>query len=327
MAHELEMIDGEASMAYAGEVPWHGLGTRVSDDLTPYQMLKAAKLDWKVEKQPVYTSLPNKSGGVDVIDIPGKSALVRTKDQEVFDIVSDGWEPIQTIEQFSFFKDFVRAGKMKMHTAGSLFGGRKVWALAEINDGFSLFNGKDRIQQYFLFTNFFEYGKSTDLRTTDIRAVCNNTVSAALLGKADKMMRLHHRKKFDAEHVKKVLGMASIEKKAFQQIAELLSVKKFTNETLKDYVSQVFPKTTEEKEGEEGKLSRPAKLVLSVMDTQPGAEFGKGSWWQAYNAVTFATDHLLGHGQETRLNSNWYGSNFNRKEKAKELAVEFAKAA
>ncbi len=39
MSHELEMIDGKASMAYAGDVPWHGLGVQVSNDLTPQQML------------------------------------------------------------------------------------------------------------------------------------------------------------------------------------------------------------------------------------------------------------------------------------------------
>ena len=33
MAHEVE------TMAYAGELPWHGLGTEVSNDLTPIQMM------------------------------------------------------------------------------------------------------------------------------------------------------------------------------------------------------------------------------------------------------------------------------------------------
>ena len=29
MAHELNIEDGRASMMYVGEVPWHGLGTRL----------------------------------------------------------------------------------------------------------------------------------------------------------------------------------------------------------------------------------------------------------------------------------------------------------
>ena len=45
MSHELEIVNGQAQMAYAGEVPWHGLGTAVSNDLTPNQIMVKAGLD------------------------------------------------------------------------------------------------------------------------------------------------------------------------------------------------------------------------------------------------------------------------------------------
>ena len=34
MAHELEIVNGQAQMAYVGDLPWHGLGTKVEADLT-----------------------------------------------------------------------------------------------------------------------------------------------------------------------------------------------------------------------------------------------------------------------------------------------------
>ena len=37
------------TMAFYGEVPWHGLGTRVPKGVTAGQMIKAADLDWTVE--------------------------------------------------------------------------------------------------------------------------------------------------------------------------------------------------------------------------------------------------------------------------------------
>ena len=46
MAHELEFVNGQASMAYVGDVPWHGLGKRVPADVSPEQMLEAANLNW-----------------------------------------------------------------------------------------------------------------------------------------------------------------------------------------------------------------------------------------------------------------------------------------
>jgi len=64
-----------------------------------------------------------------------------------------------------------------------------------------------------------------------------------------------------------------------------------------------------------------------VMDTQPGAELGAGTWWQAMNAVTYLTDHELGRSADTRLNSAWFGINQARKLKAVNKAVEYANAA
>ena len=54
MAHEVEMINGVAQMAYAGDKPWHGLGVEVSNDLTPGQIMAKAGLDWEVNKQDTY---------------------------------------------------------------------------------------------------------------------------------------------------------------------------------------------------------------------------------------------------------------------------------
>ena len=36
------MVAAVETMAYAGEVPWHGLGVKVRPDLTPVEMLNAA---------------------------------------------------------------------------------------------------------------------------------------------------------------------------------------------------------------------------------------------------------------------------------------------
>ena len=44
MAHEVE------TMAYAGQVPWHGLGKQVDNNMSPDEMLKAAQIDWTVSK-------------------------------------------------------------------------------------------------------------------------------------------------------------------------------------------------------------------------------------------------------------------------------------
>ena len=74
-------------------------------------------------------------------------------------------------------------------------------------------------------------------------------------------------------------------------------------------------------------LSRAANQALDVLYTQPGAEYAEGTWWQGFNAVTYLTDHKLGHSADSRLSSSWYGINQTRKVKALEKAIEYANAA
>jgi hypothetical protein len=72
----IESLNGVAQIAYAGDVPWHGLGTKVPNDLTPEQMLDAAGLNWTVEKVPAYANVAGQNVAI------GQSALVRSMDRD-----------------------------------------------------------------------------------------------------------------------------------------------------------------------------------------------------------------------------------------------------
>jgi phage/plasmid-like protein (TIGR03299 family) len=314
MAHLIEMIDGKASMAWAGETPWHGLGTQVSNDLTPEQMLKAADLDWKVVPVPAYATI-----GGEQVDI-GRSALVRDRDNKVLDVITNDWVPNQNSDAFDFFNDFVAAGEMEMHTAGSLRDGQLVWALAKVKDGFELFNG-DAVESYLLFTNPHKYGSSIDVRFTPIRVVCNNTLSLSLSRDANQVVKVSHRNEFNGDNVKEMLGVAKEKLQSYKEMAAYLGSKRFTDENIVDYFKRVFPVSGAKKE-----LSKNAEIALNIIDQQPGAEFAEGTWWQAFNAVTFMTDHVIGRSADTRLQSAWYGYNKGLKTRALETAVEMADA-
>jgi hypothetical protein len=319
MAHMIEMVNGKAQMAYAGDVPWHGLGTKVPHDLTPAQMLEAAGLDWSVQKIPAYATVAGEQVAI------GQSALVRSFDNEILDVVSDDWNPVQNQEAFEFFNDFVAAGDMEMHTAGSLRDGQIIWGLAKVKESFELFKG-DKIDSYLLFSNFHRYGFSTDVRFTPIRVVCNNTLTLSLNSKVERMAKISHRKVFNGDNVKEMLGVAKDKLANYKEMASYLGSKRYNDENIVEYFTRVFP-VSGSNENKKKEMSKNASLAMSVLDTQPGTEYAPGSWWQAFNAVTYVTDHLACRNSDTRLTSAWYGYHKGVKTKALETAVEMADAA
>ena len=318
MAHNVE------TMAYAGEVPWHGLGVPVSNDLTPNQMMKKAGLDWTVEQIDSYVTVGDKK-------IPtGMKALVRSSDNKVLTNIGQVWNPVQNEDAFNFFSEYVLKGDMEMHTAGSLKGGQLVWALAKVKESFDLFGG-DTVESYLLFSNPHKYGFSIDVRFTPIRVVCNNTLSLSLEAKAERSVKVGHRTEFNADEVKKALGIASAKLSQYKEMAEFLGSKRYNIDNLIEYYNTVFPRTADKRvqnqELSVETLSKNAKAAFDAIELQPGAKYAEGSWWQAFNSVTYVTDHLQGRNPDNRLYSSWFGGNQIRKRDALKKALEFAEVA
>lgn len=313
MAHMVE------TMAYAGEVPWHGIGTEVPSDISPEQMLKFAGLDWEVQKVPSYINVNQETV------FTGRHALVRSSDKSILDIVTDDWNPVQNHDAFKFFNDFVYAGDMEMHTAGSLKSGQIVWALAKIKDSFELFGG-DKVEGYLLFSNPHRFGQAIDIRFTPIRVVCNNTLTLSLQSTSQNFVKVNHRTVFDPDKVKETLGLAHDQLVKYKEMAEFLGSKRYTEGSVREYLDKLMPTLGKDRK-EQNLLSVSADKALELLETQPGAKYAEGSWWQPFNVVTYMTDHVLGRSADTRLTSSWYGANKNLKIKALNLAVEMAEAA
>lgn len=318
MAHQVE------TMAYAGEVPWHGLGVPVSNDLTPTQMMEKAGVDWNVREVESFIEFDGKRMPT------GQKSLVRETDGRILTNVGENWNPVQNSEAFDFFAEYVNVGDMEMHTAGSLKDGQIVWALAKVKDSFELFDG-DRVDSYLLFSNPHQYGKSIDIRFTPIRVVCNNTLTFALDSMSDRQVKVGHRTVFEASSVKETLGIATDTMQKYKEVASFLGSKRFTQDTYIEYLNTVFPRTSDKriKSGMDKieQMSRNAKLCYDALEQQPGAEYAEGSWWQAFNSVTFITDHVQGRNQENRLTNSWFGYNQTRKREALKSAIEFAEVA
>ena len=316
------------SIAYASKTPWHGAGVPVEEGAGPRAFARAAKLDWQVEKVPLHYIHDGADREID------RYALIRSTDGQFLDTVkSKHWKPVQNHEAFAFFEHIARAGDMTMDVAGSLANGRRVFALARLGSTFHLARARDDVTAtYLLFTNPHLYGQSVDVRITPIRVVCSNMLTLAL-GRKDAECRLSftHRRAFDAAAAaERLIDLASSALDAYRQKADFLASREYSQDALDDYFEQIFGAPATARILPDDSPPKPRRNVLlarEVVETQPGHSFAPGTWWNAFNAVTYLTDHKLGRNPDSRLHSAWYGRGQARKTRALDLAVAYAKAA
>lgn len=330
------MSDKVETMAWAGEVPWHGLGAKVADTLTPQEMLVAAQLDWTVSKQPIYTNFNG-----EFKPVKDRYAIQRDSDGRVLTTVTKAYHPVQNEEAFDFFKKFTEAGHMKMETAGSLDEGKYVWALASIDSSFSL-KGEDEVKGYLLLLSPHLAGNALKALMTSVRVVCWNTLSYALdknKAKGEMVFRNAHHTKFDDSvklKAEMTLGLAREQFDMFGKQAARLSKKKVTDTEAIEFFDQLegFDRAMKEEEAakvaaalnqevKEIKIPKLVKELEMAYHEGPGADLpsAKGTAWGLVNAVTYVVDHRLGKSRDLALRNAWIGTNAKLKEKAVDLAM------
>lgn len=287
MAHELEILqDGSASMFYVGATPWHGMGTEVEGVLTAAEAIKRAHLDWVVEKAPIYVKR-----GEGFMEINDRYEIRRDRDLKVLGIVGPDYKIIQNREAFDFFDTIVDDGEAKYETAGSLFGGKRIWLTAKIGDEI-LFAGEDPHHLYLLLTTSHDGSRALTAAVTMIRAVCNNTVTMGL-SQAKAVWSMTHKQDLAGKvaEARDTLGLTFKYRDEFDKEIERLLKVGVTNDQFKKIIEGVLPEQKRQKEKNVARLMDIFENEPTIKDTAAA-----GNGWGAYNAMTY----WLGHAREVR---------------------------
>jgi phage/plasmid-like protein (TIGR03299 family) len=203
MAHELEIINGEASMAYnrTNGLPWHRLGTPMDGLQTPAVMLQAAKADYEVHKSAAYMLDPTTAAAVEV---PGtfhtwrRTPIVIDEDgisgNEVQPLgtVSERYRIIQNAEALAFATAIldVSDGEAIVDTCGVLEDGATFFAYISLPDTVIDAGGvNDRHARGLGVVTGHDGKRALQLVMSTTRIVCKNTVEAALRSKAQFTVR------------------------------------------------------------------------------------------------------------------------------------------
>lgn len=317
MAHNLNFIDGKASVFYVGDPPWHQLGQRLDNTATSVEAIAAAGLDYTVSKKPLKAVLRTKK----YMDVMDHYATVRTDTGEVLGVVGGRYSPIQNRDAFTFFDSLVGTGEAIYHTAGALGRGERMWILAKL-PGYIKVQGEDIVEKFLLLTNSHDGSCLVRAKLTPIRVVCQNTLTAAL-GGLDEEVRIRHTpsavSKLEQAH--KLLGLTNILYDQLKQILGKMANHQLSTANLFAYVSRVIPSPDDEIPSTRTRHIRDR--ILELHESGQGADMSRGSLWGAYNAVTEYTDHMLcSNDPNRRLTSIWFGGGEKLKERAFKLAQQ-----
>ena len=288
-----------------------------------------------------------------LLTVPDQIALIRSDTGETLGIASPDYQIVQPFEILEFFRDLVGESGFKLTTAGTLFGGKRFWALAKITD--ATIAGWDKIGAYLLLTTSADGSMSTEGRQVSICVVCANTLRIAF-NQAKARARVSHRTRFDDKKLKADLGLTAGLFAGFIEQANALSQVKVSDAIAEDFVmtllrggvaqaeiqTQVSESSPDdsfaallakpfipadiEVEAERVRRPRGMDAILALFEgegmgaTQKGRA---GTAWGLVNAVTEYTDHhATAKTQDHRVARAWYGTGDALKVDAMQQAVE-----
>jgi len=322
MAHAIE------KMAYVGETPWHQLGNALPARQPLEVWAQKAGMDWTIHETPVRYMAERAGALGQIMTFDDQKVLYRSDTKAPLSVVSGRYQVVQPREVLEFYRDLTEVSGFELETAGVLKAGKKFWALARTGKEASL-KGSDLIRGYVLLATSCDGSLATTATPTTIRVVCNNTLTIAING-ATCAVKVPHSTVFDAQGVKKQLGIAVSHWDSFIYRMKTLSERKVKTHEAMNYFLKVLCRADSHVEPAQGLMNeRALKRVQAIYDGSAGkgAELAssQGTAWGLLNAVTQYVDHeRRARTQDHRLDSAWFGQGAALKQRALDQALQMA---
>lgn len=296
MAHEISVIDGQASFVSAnGEDAWHRLGTVVPQEgLTAAEVMDLAHLGgWNVRKRPLFTE--DEEGNTLVV--PDRVAIVRDNPirKGQVDVIAPAGKDygiIQNEQHAQFLDTLVDESGAHFTTAGALYeNGRQVFITMKLPGHISI--GGDRVDNYIAAVNSHDGSLAFSVMVTPVRVVCANTLNFAL-GNHSHMFRVRHTSnalKGAAQAARDALDMTFEYLDDFQEIGRQLLDQTMTQSRFEEMIEKEFGAGEDASAATVTRsLKRIEKLeeLFAEAQTQEGIRDTK---WAAVNALTEWWDH------------------------------------
>ena len=346
--------------------PWQYAGaTNVEDCKTSEEVMIKAGLNWDVKKCELVAKMPfdafsdtdkvlddlNSAKKVDkdahingknlYYNCPNTYCTYRDDHKIPLGVVKKQYTIVQNTDAFKFFDDAIGKNEAIYQTAGFFGNGERVFVSAKLPQTIKVKG--DTVENYLLFVNNHDGLGGVKILFTPIRVVCQNTLAAALKT-SDKLSYKHtesvHK---NIDKAGEILGITKQTIEATEEIYNMLSNIKLTDEDVMKYICE-FNMSDDEvakllntghtfkqliyRNGiafNDSEIS--TRKLNTICDTWDyynsgiGQKEVAGTAWGAYNAITGFYSNVDNNKGTKRMDSIIFGD---RSRKIKEaLAYEF----
>ncbi len=337
------------TMAYSGALPWHGLGTYIGDQpvTNGQEMCEAAGLDWEIDLRPVFTCTASKSDGGQLVALSDDyRAVMRMDSKAVLGLVGGRYTPIQNADLFATLDSLTATGEMKYHTAGSLAGSKRVWALGKIGEHETV--PGDRSDHYILAHSTHDGSGAFELIWTTVRVVCANTAAIALRQgrQSNRKLKVRHTRNASEamKTARKALGLATVQINAHAEFERMLTQASMNHQLWEQFSTALIPdpqpkdaaSLMDEVKVSNGRARAKRELLEELFLNGRGQDIPgiAGTMYAARNAVTEYVNYerqTRGENddvrQANRFESAMFGSGAAMVDQADELLYEMLDAA
>lgn len=255
--------------------------------MTSKQAMKAGNLaGWNVRKEAMFTA----SG----IEIPNRVATVRNDlagGTEYLGYVGHNYTIQQNEETFEFLDTLAEVSGAQYDAAGYLGRGQRIFTAMKLPEGIRI-GGEDAIDLYLLVGNGHDGFHAFDIAVTPLRLACTNQLTAAFRGASQR---------FKIRHTSGMAGRIAEARSSLELTFEAVDAFTAEMEALLDdamtpasfdkmVAKSILPdaKTDGRQEAVEAKRA----VLSSLFTTSPTNEFGRGTKYAAFNALTEYADWI-----------------------------------
>ena len=232
--------------------------------------------------------------------------LYRSDNKAPLSVVGNDFKIVQPNEIIEFFRDLTIHNGMRLSTAGTLFGGRRFWALADTGKADEVTKG-DEVQGHLLLVTACDGSLATTAKFVSTRVVCNNTLTIAMSERAKQLVKVSHRSNFDASKVHIDLGL--IDKAWAEMMKNLrkMAKTKMSDSAMEDFYKKQLYNPTKAEGDQTWGVKRELFRIMELAKGGSGSDMSAGTAWGALCGAT----ELYTHGTGKRDSNHQFWDSYN----------------